>query len=167
MTQQEFEQRYLPLAPRLKRMALALLGNADDAKDALQETYLRLWQQSERISELRSPEAFFLLTMRNYCLNQLRSRRKTIQPEAIDELADDFDADLSEQLHADLRRLRLALAQLKPKMRSAITMQYFDGLSTRDIAFVLGETPANTRSMLSRAREQLRTFYKTHNSDSL
>ena len=81
MTQQEFEQRYLPLAPRLQRMALALLGNADDAKDALQETYLRLWQQSERISELRSPEAFFLLTMRNYCLNQLRSRRKTIQPE--------------------------------------------------------------------------------------
>ena len=148
-------------------MALALLGNADDAKDALQETYLRLWQQSERISELRSPEAFFLLTMRNYCLNQLRSRRKTIQPEAIDELADDFDADLSEQLHADLRRLRLALSQLKPKMRSAITMQYFDGLSTRDIAFVLGETPANTRSMLSRAREQLRTFFKTHNSDSL
>ena len=167
MTQQEFEQRYLPLAPRLQRMALALLGNADDAKDALQETYLRLWQQSERISELRSPEAFFLLTMRNYCLNQLRSRRKTIQPEAIDELADDFDADLSEQLHADLRRLRLALAQLKPKMRSAITMLYFDGLSTRDIAFVLGETPANTRSMLSRAREQLRTFFKTHNSDSL
>lgn len=167
MTQQEFEQRYLPLAPRLQRMALALLGNADDAKDALQETYLRLWQQSERISELRSPEAFFLLTMRNYCLNQLRSRRKTIQPEAIDELADDFDADLSEQLHADLRRLRLALAQLKPKMRSAITMQYFDGLSTRDIAFVLGETPSNTRSMLSRAREQLRTFFKTHNSDSL
>lgn len=148
-------------------MALALLGDADDAKDALQETYLRLWQQSERISELRSPEAFFLLTMRNYCLNQLRNRRKTIQPEAIDELADDFDADLSEQLHADLRRLRLALAQLKPKMRSAITMQYFDGLSTRDIAFVLGETPANTRSMLSRAREQLRTFFKTHNSDSL
>lgn len=167
MTQQEFEQQYLPLAPRLQRMALALLGNADDAKDALQETYLRLWQQSERISELRSPEAFFLLTMRNYCLNQLRSRRKTIQPEAIDELADDFEADLSEQLHADLRRLRLALAQLKPKMRSAITMQYFDGLSTRDIAFVLGETPSNTRSMLSRAREQLRTFFKTHNSDSL
>lgn len=167
MTQQEFEQRYLPLAPRLQRMALALLGNVDEAKDAMQETYMRLWQQSERISDMRSPEAFFLLTMRNYCLNQLRSRKKTIQPDAAVELADEFDIDLSEQLHADLQRLRHALGELKPKMRSAITMQYFDGLSTREIALVLNETPANIRSMLSRAREQLRKYFKTHKTYTL
>ena len=165
MNHLEFERRYWPLRTRLMRTALALLGNGQEAEDAVQETFLRVWRQGERLDEMASPEGFFLLTLRNHCLNLLRSRRTKEVPVEDSEamsLTDEADAELREQLHADLHRLRIALGTLKPKARSAITMQYFDDMTTRDIALVLGETHANTRSILTRARQQLRSYFHAH-----
>ncbi|MBQ7494403.1 MAG: RNA polymerase sigma factor [Bacteroidaceae bacterium] len=165
MNQLEFERQYWPLRTRLMRTALALLGNWQEAEDAVQETFLRLWRQGERLDDMVSPEGFFLLTLRNHCLNLLRSRHPetvSLEESEVYGLSDELDTELREQLHADLRRLRLALATLKPKARSAITMQYFDDMTTRDIALVLGETPANTRSILTRARQQLRSYFHEH-----
>lgn len=163
MNQPEFERRYWPLRTRLLRTALALLGNMEEAEDAVQETFLRVWQQGERLDDMASPEGFFLLTLRNHCLNLLRSRRTAEVPiSEAHSLSDESDAELREQLRADLHRLRIALGTLKPKARSAITMQYFDDMTTSDIALVLGETHANTRSILTRARQQLRSYFQAH-----
>ena len=66
MNHLEFERRYWPLRTRLMRTALALLGNGQEAEDAVQETFLRVWRQGERLDDMASPEGFFLLTLR-YC----------------------------------------------------------------------------------------------------
>ena len=159
MNAEQFQHRFLPLRQILYRQALALLGNEMDAEDAVQETYLRLWRQAERVTGMEQAEGFFVQTLRNVCLNIIRSRRNVSGIETLDKCMEEDDSKLREQmLNEDRLRLRKAIAQLQPKARSMVTMFYFSQMSSQQIAEALGETDANVRSTLSRARMQLRTI---------
>lgn len=159
MNAEQFQQRFLPLQQRLYRQALALLGNETDAEDAVQDTYLKLWQQADRVGQMEQAERFFVQTLRNVCLNKIRSRRSTAGIETLSNRADEDDTELRERLlNEDRLRLRKAISQLLPKARSMLTMFYFSQMSSQQIAEALGETDANVRSTLSRARAQLRTI---------
>lgn len=80
MTAKEFQLRFLPMQPRLYRLALAMLCVEADAEDAVEDTYLKVWQQADRIDDMENAEGFFVLTLRNVCLNMIRSRRGDCQP---------------------------------------------------------------------------------------
>ena len=79
------------------------------------------------------------------------------------ETADETDTALQEViLSEDHQSLRRAIGQLQPKARSIVTMFYFSQMSSQQIAEVTGETDANVRSILSRARAQLRELLLDH-----
>ena len=156
MTAEQFQRRFLPLQRSLYLLALALLGSETDAEDAVQETYLRLWRQADRVEAMQNAEGFFVRTLRNICLNLIRSRRHLSSLEPMAYLADDDDELREQVLSEDRLRLRQAIGQLQPKARSMVTMFYFSQMSSQQIADVLGETDANVRSTLSKARAQLR-----------
>lgn len=157
MNAEKFQQRFLPLQRMLYRQALALLGSETDAEDAVQDTYLRLWLQVDRVMEMEQAEGFFVQTLRNVCLNIIRSRHSTARIESFDNRADEDDMELRERLlNEDRLRLRKAISQLPPKARRMVTMFYFSQMSSQQIAESLGETDANVRSTLSRARAHLR-----------
>ena len=161
MTAEQFQRRFLPLQRSLYQQALALLGSETDAEDAMQETYLRLWRQADRMEAMQNAEGFFVQTLRNICLNLIRSRRRLSSLEPMAYLADDDDELREQVLSEDRLRLRQAIGQLQPKARSMVTMFYFSQMSSQQIADVLGETDANVRSTLSRARAQLRELLIT------
>lgn len=157
MTADQFQQRFLPLRQQLYQQALALLGNEDDAKDAVQDAYLRLWQQAEKVGRLEHAEGFFMQTLRNICLNMIRKRRGLACIGQMKEESDEEDTELLRMIQAeDHLRLRRVIGQLQPKARSVVTMFYFSRMSSRQIAETIGETDANVRSTLSRARAMLR-----------
>ena len=161
MNAEQFQRRFLPLQRQLYQQALALLVREADAEDAVQETYLRLWRQAERVEAMQNAEGFFIQTLRNICLNLIRSRRNLSRLEPMEYLADDDDMLREQVLSEDRLRLRQAIAQLQPKARSMVTMFYFSQMSSQQIADKLGETDANVRSTLSRARAQLRQLLIT------
>lgn len=161
MTAEQFQRRFMPLQRSLYQQALALLGSETDAEDAVQETYLRLWRQADRMEAMQNAEGFFVRTLRNICLNLIRSRRRLSSLEPMAYLADDDDELREQVLSEDRLRLRQAIGQLQPKARSMVTMFYFSQMSSQQIADVLGETDANVRSTLSRARAQLRELLIT------
>lgn len=157
MNAEQFHRRFLPLQRSLYQQALALLGSESDAEDAVQDTYLRLWRQGDRLERMQSAEGFFIQTLKNICLNIIRSRRHQANIEQLESIADHDDAEQRERLMTEERlRLRAAIGQLQPKARNMIVMFYFSQMSSQEIAEVLGETDANVRSTLSRARTQLR-----------
>jgi len=163
MTADQYKQRFLPFQRQLYQQALALLGNEADAMDAVQETYLRLWRQADRIEEMSNAKGFYLQTLRNISLNIIRSRRNLASLEQLSETADETDTALQEViLSEDHQSLRRAIGQLQPKARSIVTMFYFSQMSSQQIAEVTGETDANVRSILSRARAQLRELLLDH-----
>lgn len=156
---EQFLQRFLPLQQMLFSEALALLGSKTDAEDAVQETYLRLWRQAGRVIAMEQAKGFFVKTLRNVCLNMIRSRRNMTSIEFIGSKTDDLETEQHELLFIEDRlRLRRAIAQLPPKARSMVTMFYLSQMSSQQIAEILGETDANVRSTLSRARVMLKNI---------
>ena len=146
MTAKEFQLRFIPMQPDLYRQALAMLGVEADAEDAVQETYLKVWKQADRIADMENAEGFLVLTLRNVCLNIIRSRKGAVNLDLMQSLIE----------NEDRMTLRRAISHLQPKARSMVTMFYFGRMSSQQIAEVTGETDANVRSLLSRARAQLR-----------
>ncbi|MBT3871150.1 MAG: RNA polymerase sigma factor [Flavobacteriaceae bacterium] len=75
MKQKEFLNTILPCKNTLYRLAKRLLVSSDEAEDAVQEVFLKLWKGRDKIDNYRSPEAFAITITKNYCLDRLKSKQ--------------------------------------------------------------------------------------------
>lgn len=151
------------------RFSTSVCGHADDAEDAMQEALIKTYRY---VSRLREPAAFrpwLYRTVRNACL--MGRRKKKGEPahlQSLDEMlpvADDGShAGLShpgqdpEQIadNARLRRrLRKALGTLPRRYRAIVFLREVEGLSTREVAEVMGISEDNVKARLHRARVRL------------
>jgi len=151
------------------RFSLLVCGGADDAEDAMQEALLKTYRYATRI---REPEAFrtwLYRTVRNACL--MRRRRRVGEPAHLLSIDDVLPAgghgghepvDRAKRpdelaINAHLRsRLRKALAKLPRPYRAIVFLREVEGLSTREVAEVVGISEANVKTRLHRARLFLR-----------
>lgn len=153
MTCEEFETKFMPLSANLYALAKGLLGNDDDAQDAVQETYLKMWRMADRLPALEKPEAFFATTLRNECLMALRHRRPQSDVDDMpDEGAADADMERVERRGVVARLLR----GLTAKARRVVVLRHLGEYSNREVAELTGETEEAVRQQLSRARRQMR-----------
>jgi len=153
------------------RFSLMVCGGADDAEDAMQDALLKTYRFATRI---REPEAFrtwLYRTVRNACL--VRRRRRVDEPShllSLDELLPSPDEGARVMEPADRgrgpdeiavnarlrRRLRAAMAKLPRQHRVVVFLREIEGLSTREVARVVGISEANVKTRLHRARLFLR-----------
>jgi RNA polymerase sigma-70 factor (ECF subfamily) len=75
MTQDEFITIVSPFRDKLFRMAERLLVSSEEAEDAVQEVYLKLWKGREQMSRYKNPEAYAMTMTKNYCLDRLKSKQ--------------------------------------------------------------------------------------------
>ena len=75
MNQKEFMQLVNPFKDKVFRMAKRLLVSTEEAEDATQEVLVKLWNKNESLDEYISVEAVAMTMTKNYCLDQLKSRR--------------------------------------------------------------------------------------------
>ncbi len=75
MNQQEFIKVISPFKDKLFRMAKRLLVSTEEAEDATQEVLVKLWKNNHVLSNYNSVEAFAMTMTKNYCLDQLKSKR--------------------------------------------------------------------------------------------
>lgn len=155
-SQKHFLETLMPLQPTLQVVAERLLGNAEEAEDAVQETYLRLWERRRKLVRHLNPEGYAMQTLKNLCVSLLRRRRPSVTLESI-EIADDEQAR-QEALLTEERAARLdALMQRLPEVqRRAIQMKYIDGRSHEEMQRELGMSSANVYTTLSRAVANLK-----------
>lgn len=145
--------------PRLLALAGRLLGDADEAKDVAQESFLRIWRQA---AHWRSGEARFDTWLHRVALNLChdRLRRRKAQPLSDEQALEPVDCapSLDEQLENLDRSARMAaaLAALPERQREAIVLQYYQELSNIDAAALMNISVEALESLLSRARRQLR-----------
>lgn len=146
--------------PRLLALASRLLGDADEARDVAQESFLRIWKQAAR---WRPGQARFDTWLHRVALNLChdRLRRRKSQPlddDTLAELADPAGTP-EDQLHASDRSARMAaaLATLPERQREAIVLQYYQELSNIEAAALMGISVEALESLLSRARRNLRS----------
>lgn len=150
---EQFKLDYLPLQPTMQRMAEALLGNEDDAADVVQDCFVTLWSEREKLRRVVNREAWCITLVKRRCVDLLRKRKPTVE---IDERT---MALAEEQTHDDEERLRLAksfIDQLPERQAQAVRMKHYDAADTDRIAAAMHITPGNVYTLLSRAYSTLK-----------
>jgi RNA polymerase sigma-70 factor (ECF subfamily) len=146
------------------RIARAMLGDLDAARDATQEAFVKAYKSIDRFDPERSFRPWFLQILRNQCRDALRSRkarRKFELPEARSEVrieARSLTAD-TERDHARSEASALlarGLAALDEASRDIIVMKELEDLSYQEIATTLGVPEGTVASRLYYARRALK-----------
>lgn len=133
--------------------ATAVLGNRQDALDAVQEAFIDAYQAIDRFDFSRRFYPWFYVLLRNRCFKMLASRgRRDTVPfiEAPEILAPNTESSIEESLS-----LEAALRNLSPEDRELITLKYLDGLSYQELAEFFQIPKGTVMSRLFNARKQL------------
>jgi RNA polymerase sigma-70 factor (ECF subfamily) len=143
-----------------------MLGSNSDVEDIAQQVFVRVWKSAKRYVPRAKFTTWLLKITRNLVFNELRRRSRhpqmPFQVESEDEerpIRDEHatapDASLLEQ---ELQRaIETAIAQLPETQRMAVVLRRYNELSYEEIADVLGQSVPAVKSLLFRARTELRT----------
>ena len=154
-----FERIMSQCERRVLRVALRLLNNPQDAQDAAQEVFLRLYKHFGSLDETRGYEPWLYRVTVNVCRDIARGRRHSVGlaevPDPASPRPDAYhDAERAQQREI----LRRGLSFLGEKERAAVVLRDVEGLSTREVAGILGSSENTVRSQICSARLKLRDF---------
>ena len=160
-----FESLYDRYSSTLYALLLRILGNADDAQEVLQESFVKAWSNAKMFDAARGSEAAWLISIaRSRGIDRLRSRRLRSDRENeagieisnvsgfVDRKTGD-DAAIRSQTGAAVRG---ALADLPEAQRRALELAYFDGMSQTEIAEFLGEPLGTIKTRMQLGMKKLR-----------
>lgn len=137
----------------------------DDAEDATQETFLRVFRSFAQYDEHLSLAAWIFRIATNEALRILGKRKGEAQV-SLDEASDDlFDLkadDYVDYSHAEAVKLQKAILSLPAKQQIAFNLRYYDDMSYDDIALVTGSTAANVKANYHIAKEKIVNYLKTN-----
>jgi RNA polymerase sigma-70 factor (ECF subfamily) len=150
-----------------------MLGEADQAQDATQETFLRAYTQFHRYDPERSFKTWLFSIASHYCIDRLRRRRVTWldiddeplagHPALREKRLSPEDAALQGERASDVQAL---LDTLPAKDRAAVVMLYWYNLSYHEIAEATGTTVSAVKSRLHRARAAMADSIQTRDARS-
>jgi RNA polymerase sigma-70 factor (ECF subfamily) len=149
------------------RLAYLILGDAADAEDVAQETFIRAYTALERFDETRPLRPWVLSIAANLARNRRRGlgRYWAALQRAFRENPEPYHPPPERTVAADARRLHAAVARLRPDARDVVYLRYFLGLSEAETAAALGIPPGTAKSRLSRALTQLRRLIEAEYPD--
>ncbi len=142
-------------------LAYRMLGNAVEAEDAAQETFIRVYTRLDTYDPSRKFSSWLLSVASHYCIDVLRRRRISQVP--FDELPPmlDLSMPVAEQpehvvIHKeDALAVQQLLNTLPPHYRTPIILRYWYDMSYKEIAEVMGVTESAIKTRLHRARLRL------------
>ena len=153
-----FKHDYLPLQPAMQRMAEHLLGSEDDAADVVQDCFVTLWNDREKLRRVVNREAWCIMLVKRRCIDLLRKRRPTqqIDERTIAVEVDDRAAEERLQLAMDL------IDRLPERQAEAVRLKHFDAAGTQQIADALHISEGNVYTLLSRAYSSLKQMIQQY-----
>ena len=157
-----FKQLLLPLYPRLQRVALRLLGNAEDAEDIVQEVYMKLWSKRDALPDVKDMEAYCVTLTKNMCIDRLRNAEaeKADVDEVPTMLAATDDVEAQVEKRDAVEQVQRIIGTLPENQQQVITLRDMEDCSFEEIAEQTGLTAVNVRMLLSRARKTIRERFK-------
>ena len=153
----EFRNIFLPHAERFYRAAYYMLGSPQDAEDAVQELYLKLWKNFGSMKDLRSPVSYGMSLLKNICVDMIRRRevRKTGELD-IGITSEEAPPEIRLDRKDLLRHMMAEIENLPPKQSGIIKMAAFEGLSYSEISERTGLSQIYIRVLVSTARKTLK-----------
>lgn len=160
------QQLYARYQKELYLYLFSLCHSRELAEDLVQETFLKaLLSLSD---EHRNMRAWLYLVARNLYFNYRNREKKVTYFEDVgDTFIDEQETDLLQRLLVDerLQLLYQALQHLDGQKREILTLQYFGGLSQKEIAALLKISPENVRVLAYRSKRELKKYMEENHYD--
>ena len=164
MNQLEFVNLITPFKDKVFRLAKRLLVSTEEAEDATQEVMVKLWDKKQGLDKYNSVEAFAMTMTKNYCLDQLKSKRAgnlkivhnsfTDREPQLDKKIEDIDS---------LEWVEKIISQLPEQLQILIQLRDVEQYEFDEIAKIVDMNETAIRVALSRARKKIReSMLNTH-----
>ena len=165
MNQSDFLKSVLPFKDKVFRLAKRLLVSTEEAEDATQELYFKLWKNKAKIAEYKNVEAFAMTMTKNYCFDRLKSKQAsnlTLVHSYYKEKHTSLDKKL--EYRDSVSQVYKLIEKLPEQQKLVIQLRDVEEYDFEEIGKMLDLKPTAVRVALSRARKTIREeLIKQHN----
>ena len=159
MNLETFQNSVFSVKNKLFRFAFRLLGSSDEAKDVVQEVFIKVWNGREQLHEVQNLEAWCMRITRNLSLDRLRQQQRR-QTDSIEKGAQVQHSDLSPlentEINESMKRIGELMAALPDKQRQVMHLRDIEGYSYQEICEILEIDMSQVKVNLFRARNSVR-----------
>jgi len=163
----DFDEFVIDRLPALVRYAIALTGSHELGEDLVQDAMIKAHSKWRRISQLDRPDLYVkrIVTNEFLCMRRRRAVRTLgLEPRHLDHAPDDGPPS-HEQTAAERNAMWTEMSRLPRQQRAVLVLRFFEDLSERDTAQVLGVGIGTVKSTTSRALAKLRLHPSLHQDD--
>ena len=149
MNQETLKEFYEKYADLVYRLCMLYLKNESDAKDGVQEVFLRLWEKQPDLRNEEHTKAWLILVTKRYCMDVLKSgwRKKRVEMDSVEEQAAEDSGEGGELLEYVLK--------LPEKFLEVIYLYYYEDYSVKEIGQMLKKSQSTVSSRLVAGRKKL------------
>ncbi|MEI9918619.1 MAG: sigma-70 family RNA polymerase sigma factor [Bacteroidota bacterium] len=144
---------------KLFRFAFRLLGSSEEAKDVVQEVFIRVWNGRDQMASIDNMEAWCMRITRNLSLDKIRARQR----KATDPIEESFDIQNDSRTpyeatenSENMQRINELIASLPEKQRQVMHLRDIEGYSYNEICEILELDMNQVKVNLFRARNAVR-----------
>jgi RNA polymerase sigma-70 factor (ECF subfamily) len=143
--------------------AFRFVKNREEAEDAVQEVFVRLWNMGKKLDSINSVEALAFTMTKNYCIDLLRKQKHSSLTDdlSLDKWSESTPHEIIEQAESGII-IRQIIDELPELYRTIINLHEIDGLSYEEISVKTGQNINSLRVIISRARSTIRDKYKSY-----
>ena len=167
MELETFKQTFLPLRSQLLFTAKNMLSNEDDAEDAVQEAYIKLWTNRLRLSDHPNMQGYAMQTLKNTCVDKIRSRKDEVSLDNVNIEHSRSNPYTELEMNNSMAVIKGMIETLPLVQRKIMQLRDIDGYELDEIAIITGSEVTAVRVNLSRARKKIREglmeMYKKEN----
>ena len=169
MVAKDFKTRVLPVSKKLLRFATHFLKDEDEAKDVVQEVFLKLWQKRDNLAEIENIEAFAMRMTRNKCLDVIRANKVVPIDEETDRKLKGKTVDVHSKVELSelANQIKNLINKLPDLQRTVMHLRDIEQLTYDEIAEATNLKVNAIRVNLSRARKKVRDAFLKINNDGI
>jgi RNA polymerase sigma factor (sigma-70 family) len=156
MSPEAFIQKVNPFKNKVYRLCLRFLSDTDEAADAVQELYMKLWTMQEKLDHINNLEAFSMTLARNHCLDQLKAARRMTTTLTENVPSDAVDPTRQMEMRETSKIVGFLINQLPELQRTVIHLRDVEQYEFEEIEAITGLKTNAIRVNLSRARKKIR-----------
>lgn len=161
MDSSAFKRLLLPHYKRMYVTAMTILRDSDDAKDAVQEAFTRLWEKRDDLPNIDNPEAYCVTIIKRICIDRLRHSSHIANDVIIQDITIADDSAAKADNRESLQEITRLITRLPEQQQRVLRLRSFNDCSLEEIEQITGLSGVNVRTLLSRARRRLRELYNS------
>ncbi len=159
-----FRELYEAYSKAMYNICLRMTGHAADAEDVLQEAFVQVFKNLEKLTTDSSLTAWIKRIVVNHCLSYLR--KKKVYFEEVGEMDAPEEAVVDEGAYAfTVSAVKEAIGQLPDGYRTVLNLYIFEAYSHREIAEMLGISESTAKTQFMRAKERVRQLVKVKSKE--